>query len=138
LKCFSLKSYIKGNEEFRYLKWLLNNVHHVRTLHLCLESESAYRQGHSLWGSLIDAHFVRQYCLPDVIPNLIDFKFSLTWECPMSVDDIAKIRHSFQTDPFFVGRHWSKIQCFYDPGYRRQRLFSSWSFNTLPMADDAM
>ena len=44
------------------------------------------REYAKIWRSVIDADFIRQYCLPDRIINLIDFDFYVCSECQLSIE----------------------------------------------------
>ncbi|CAF3326532.1 unnamed protein product [Rotaria socialis] len=102
LKCFILKGHIFDDLEFMYLKWLLNNVNHVRKLKIYLESGEIFRTDQSIWKSVIDANFVRQYCLPDEVVNLIDFDFYICSKRQLAVGDIEHIVTSFKINSFFI------------------------------------
>ena len=125
LQHFSLKTDVLNDPEFAYLKWLLNNLNYVKKLQLHLKNSSIYRSDQIIWQSRIDAKFIRRYCLPDIIHNLIDFDFYITSSCQLSSEDVENIIHSFQTESFFVNRQWTSVKCFYDPNSSYQHLFSS-------------
>ncbi|CAF5059272.1 unnamed protein product [Rotaria sp. Silwood1] len=118
LKCFKLKSCVRNDLEFAYLKWLLNNVNHVKKLEIHLYSEDIGR-------SFIDANFIREYCLPDHIINLKDFRFYMFAKCQLSLNDTEKIINSFKINSFFIDHQWTNVKCFYDENISYQHIFSS-------------
>ena len=72
MEYFTLKSFVVNDLEFGYLKWLLNNVNHVKKLEINLHSGYLWKTDQMIWRSFIDANFIRQYCLPDQVINLKD------------------------------------------------------------------
>ncbi|CAF1467160.1 unnamed protein product [Rotaria sordida] len=113
LRCFSLKTFIDTDLEFIYLKWLLNNLNYVEKLELHLKSyDFIETKNYNIWKSFIDANFIRQYCLPDTIPNLVDFNFFICSECELSYNDIERITNSFKIHPFFHFTSMDKCQMF--------------------------
>ncbi|CAF3660703.1 unnamed protein product [Rotaria sp. Silwood1] len=118
LECFKLKSYVRNDLEFAYLKCLLNNVNHVKKLEIHLYSEDIGR-------SFIDANFIREYCLPDHIINLKDFRFYMCAKCQLSLNDTEKIINSFKINSFFIDHQWTNVKCFYDENISYQHIFSS-------------
>ncbi|CAF4259098.1 unnamed protein product, partial [Rotaria sordida] len=102
LKCFILKSRIYNDLEFIYLKWLLNNVNYIQKLKIYLKGNEVFRTDQSIWKCLIDANFIREYCLPDKIINLIDFDFYIRSKCQLSLVDIENIIDSFKINSFFI------------------------------------
>ncbi|CAF3989632.1 unnamed protein product, partial [Rotaria sp. Silwood1] len=85
--------------------------------------------------SFIDANFIRQYCLPDTIPNLVDFNFYICSECQLSSNDIDKITNSFKIHPFFISHRWTNVNCLFDPIMSCQHLFSSFT-NTFQFSNN--
>ncbi|CAF0836276.1 unnamed protein product [Rotaria sordida] len=138
LRYFSLKTFIYTDLEFIYLKWLLNNFNYVEKLQLHLKSnkiiETRYK---NIWKSIIDADFIRQYCLPDMITNLIDFNFYISTQCQLSISDISKITNSFKIDSFFISHQWTNVKCLFDPIMSYQHLFSSFT-NMLHFSNNSM
>ncbi|CAF1555057.1 unnamed protein product [Rotaria magnacalcarata] len=125
LRCFSLNISIDNNREFTYLKWLLNNVDYVEKLEIHLKNyERQKTESSNIWKSFIDANFVRQYCLPDKMINLIDFNFYICSQYELSTDDIETTINSFNNHPFFLDRQWTNVKCLYDPIISFQHLFS--------------
>ncbi|CAF3645100.1 unnamed protein product [Rotaria socialis] len=125
LRCFSLNISIHNNREFTYLKWLLNNVNYVEKLEIHLKNyERQKTESSNIWKSFIDANFVRQYCLPDKIINLVDFNFYICSQYELSTDDIETTINSFNNHPFFLDRQWTNVKCLYDPTISFQHLFS--------------
>ncbi|CAF3950427.1 unnamed protein product [Rotaria sordida] len=128
LRYFSLKTFIYTDLEFIYLKWLLNNFNYVEKLQLHLKSnkiiETRYK---NIWKSIIDADFIRQYCLPDIITNLIDFNFYICTQCQLSISDISKITNSFKIHSFFISHQWTNVKCLFDPIMSYQHLFYSFT-----------
>ncbi|CAF4139762.1 unnamed protein product, partial [Rotaria magnacalcarata] len=125
LRYFALKSFILNDLEFVYLKWLLNNLNHVQKLKLRLGNEKRYRTDQIIWKSFIDANFVQQYCLPDIIDNIINFDFYISSPCQLLPIDAEKVVSSFQYHPLFINRQWTNIKYFYDPIRSYQHLFST-------------
>ncbi|CAM4802124.1 unnamed protein product [Rotaria magnacalcarata] len=124
LRCFILKTFITNDAGFSYLKWLLNNLNHIQKLKLYLAGEKSRRENQSIWKYLIDANFVRQYCLPDLITNLVDFDFYISSYSEILSIDVEKVINSFKSDPFFISRQWTNVTYFYDPIISYQHLFS--------------
>ena len=120
-----MKSHIHNNFEFVYLKWLLNNVNHVKKLEIRLYSGDIWKQDPMTGKSFISANFIRQYCLPDAIINLKDFRFYICAKCQLRSNDIEKIIKEFQTNSFFIDHQWTNIKCFYDKNKSNQHIFSS-------------
>ncbi|CAF2937098.1 unnamed protein product [Rotaria sp. Silwood2] len=118
LKCFTLKSFIYTNFEFTYLKWLLNNLNHIIKLQIHLYSRY-------IWKSVIDANFIRQYCLPDEIINLKYFYFYICAKRQSSLNNISEIINSFKINSFFISHQWTNVHCFYDENTSKQHIFSS-------------
>ncbi|CAF0874292.1 unnamed protein product [Rotaria sp. Silwood1] len=128
LRCFSLKTSIDSNEEFIYLKWLLNNLNYVEKLEIHLKNYEIHEtESNNIWKSFIDANFVRQYCLPDRIINLIDFNFYICSQYELSCNDIEKRINSFNNHPFFLERQWTNVKFLYDPIVSFQHLFSDFT-----------
>ncbi|CAF4176165.1 unnamed protein product, partial [Rotaria sordida] len=125
LKEFTLKSIISNDFEFSYLKWLLNNVNYVKKLEIYLYLYEMERTDQMICRSFIDANFIRQYCLPDKIINLDDFRFYIRVKCNLSLNDVEKIVNSFQINSFFIAHQWTNVKCVYDENESYQHLFSS-------------
>ncbi|CAF4005786.1 unnamed protein product [Rotaria magnacalcarata] len=125
LQHLTLKTFILNDVEFVYLKWLLNNLNHVQKLKLRLGSENLYRTDQMIWKSYVDANFVQQYCLPDIINNIIDFDFYISSPCQLLSIDVEKVINSFRYHPLFINHQWTNIKCFYDPIISYQHLFST-------------
>ncbi len=111
---FKLKSLIVNDLEFGYLKWILNNVNHVKKLEINLHSGYIWNRNDIIWRSFIDANFIRQYCLPDRIINLKDFRFYICANCQLSSNDIFRTINSFKIDSFFIDHQWTDVKCFYN------------------------
>ncbi|CAF3887456.1 unnamed protein product [Rotaria sordida] len=125
LRYFSLKTLICDDSEFVYLKWLLNNLNYIEKLQVHLRNnEFIKRESESIWKSVIDANFVRQYCLPSKIINLIYFNFYICSECQSSLNDIEKIINSFKIHSFFIEHQWTNVKYLFDPIMSCQHLFS--------------
>ena len=125
LRCFSLKSSIDNNEQYIYLKWLLNNLNYVEKLEIHLMNDKIQKmQSDNIWKSFIDANFVRQYCLPDKTINLIDFNFYICSQYELSFNDIEETMNSFKNHPVFLDHQWTKVKCLYDPIASVQHVFS--------------
>ena len=124
--------------EFVYLKWLLNNFNYIEKLQLHLKSDKlTVTRYENIWKSLVDANFIRQYCLPDTICNLIDFNFYICSGCQLSYKDIDKITNSFKIHSFFIDHQWTNVKCLFDPIISCQHLFSSFT-NTLQHSNNKM
>ncbi|CAF1391778.1 unnamed protein product, partial [Rotaria sordida] len=98
LRHFTLKTFILNDVQFVYLKWLLNNLNHVQKLKLRLGSENLCRTDQIIWKSYIDANFVQQYCLPDIINNIIDFDFYICFYCQLLSIDVEKAFNQLKTN----------------------------------------
>lgn len=125
LRDFTLKSEVVNDLEFMFLKWLLNNLHYIKKLRLYLTNETTNRPDQLVWRCQIDANFIRQYCLPDITRNLLDFNFYITSKRQLPLIDITEILNSFKMDSFFISRQWTNVRCIYDSNRSRQHLFSS-------------
>jgi hypothetical protein len=120
------------------LKWLLNNLNYVEKLQVHLKSDNIIEtRSKNIWKSFIDADFIRQYCLPDMITNLIDFNFYICTQCQLSINDIEKIINSFKIHSFFIEHQWTNVKCLFDPIMSCQHLFSSFT-NTLQFSNNFM
>ncbi|CAF4889946.1 unnamed protein product, partial [Rotaria sp. Silwood1] len=78
-----------------------------------------------IWKSVIDANFIRQYCLPDQIINLKYFYFYICAKRQSSLNNISEIINSFKINSFFISHQWTNVQCFYDENTSKQHIFSS-------------
>ncbi len=125
LKCFILDTIVADALELAYLKWILNNLNHIQKLKLRLRNCYESRTKHTLYTSVLDANFIRQYCLPDEVINLIYFDFHISSKCKLTMIDTEQIIHSFQIHPFFVDHQWTNVKYFYDPINSYQYLSSS-------------
>ncbi|UJR35474.1 hypothetical protein I4U23_028230 [Adineta vaga] len=90
LKSFTLKSSIWDNLEFAYFKWLLNNLNHIETLSIHLESPDDSETDEIIWNSIIDANF-------------------------LNIKTSDEIIYSFQIHPAFLNHQWTNIKCLFDP-----------------------
>jgi uncharacterized protein YlzI (FlbEa/FlbD family) len=107
-------------------------LNYVQKLQLDLKKEKEIEPtSEKIWKSLIDANFIRQYCLPDTIINLINFNFYICSECQLSFNDIEKITNSFKIHSFFIEHQWTNVKCFFDPIMSCQHLFFSFSQNVM-------
>ncbi|CAF4133474.1 unnamed protein product, partial [Rotaria magnacalcarata] len=88
-------------------------------------NEKRYRTDQIIWKSFIDTNFVQQYCLPDIIDNIINFDFYISSPCQLLPIDVEKVINSFQYHPLFINRQWTNIKYFYDPIRSYQHLFST-------------
>jgi len=111
------------------LKWLLNNINYIEKLQLHLRSDKLIEtRCQNIVKSSIDANFIRQYCLPDTIHNLIDFNFYIYSECQLSLNDIERITNSFKIHSFFkISHQWTNVKCLFDPIMSFQHFFSSFN-----------
>ncbi|CAF4638141.1 unnamed protein product, partial [Rotaria sp. Silwood2] len=111
LRCFSLKTFINNGSDIIYLKWLLNNMNYIEKLQLHLRSDKLIEtKCQNILKSFIDANFIRQYCLPDIIPNLIYFNFYIYSQCQLSFNDIERITNSFKIHSFFIEHQWTNVK----------------------------
>ncbi|CAF3097345.1 unnamed protein product [Rotaria sp. Silwood2] len=121
----------KNDLEFAYLKWLLNNLNHIRKFKLHLQIYRMYSSSDIMIKEyVVDANFIRQYCMPDIIINITDFQFYIVSECQLLLSNIEQIINSFKIHQFFIDRQWTNVTCFYDPLMSYQHLCSS-TVNTL-------
>ncbi|UJR29230.1 hypothetical protein I4U23_010444 [Adineta vaga] len=126
LRLFSLKSFMEDDLDFIYLKWLLNNVNYIETLRLHIEQDNLNESTcQNIWKSWIDANFIHKYCLPDIIPNLIDFTFYICKECQLSSNEMKNIKNSFKIHPLFIEHQWTNVECLFDSIMSCQHLFCS-------------
>ncbi|CAF1024723.1 unnamed protein product [Rotaria sp. Silwood1] len=117
LRCFSLKTFISDDLNIIYVKWLLNNMNYVEKLQLHLRCHKLIEtRCQNILKSFIDANFIRQYCLPDTIPNLIYFNFYICSQCQLSFDDIERITNSFKIHSFFIEHQWTNVKCNFSSG----------------------
>ncbi|CAF3657061.1 unnamed protein product [Rotaria socialis] len=136
LRYFSLKTIMYADIGFFYLKWLLNNINYVEKLEIHLMKDKLFKPScQKMWKSSIDANFVRQYCLPDKITNLIYFNFYISSHCQSSFNDLEKITDSFKTHSFFIDHRWTNVKCLFDPIRSCQHVFSSFT-NTFLFSDN--
>ncbi|CAF4968342.1 unnamed protein product, partial [Rotaria sp. Silwood1] len=136
LRCFSLKTFISDDLNIIYVKWLLNNMNYVEKLQLHLRCHKLIEtRCQNILKSFIDANFIRQYCLPDTIPNLIYFNFYICSQCQLSFDDIERITNSFKIHSFFIEHQWTNVKCLFDQIMSCQHLFSSF-INTSQISDN--
>jgi hypothetical protein len=89
------------------LKWILNNLNHIQKLEISLKSDGSSGM---IWNSSINASFVRQYCMPDIIINLTHFDFYICSPCKLPIYDIDQIIHSFKIHPFFYRSSMDKCK----------------------------
>jgi hypothetical protein len=125
LQCFTLKTIVNTDFEFAYLKWILNNLNHIQQLKLRLRSYGWYGPDNTIWNSVIDANFIRRYCMPDTMINLTHFDFYICSPCKLPIYDIDQIIHSFKIHPFFIDHQWTNVKCCFDPIKFRQYTSSS-------------
>ncbi|CAF3078204.1 unnamed protein product [Rotaria sp. Silwood2] len=133
LRYFSLTTCIDDDLEFVYLKWLLNNLNYIEKLQVHLRNNKLMeRKYQNIWRSVIDANFIRQYCLPDRIINLIYFDFYVCSQCQLSLNDIEQIINSFKIHSFFISHQWTNVKCLFDSITSCQHLLSSFSYTLQP------
>ena len=106
----------------------MNNLNYVKKLKIHLKSDKLHEKDKVIWKSVIDANFIRQYCLPDEVINLINFDFYISSECKLSMINIERIINSFKIHPFFVDHQWTNVKCFFDSITSHQHLTSSLSY----------
>ncbi|CAF4408349.1 unnamed protein product, partial [Rotaria sp. Silwood2] len=128
LESFTLKTSVDNDSEFAYLKWILNNLNHIKKLKIHLKSDALYETSKAIWKSVIDANFIRRYCLPDEAINLRNFDFYIFSKCKVPMIDIEEIINSFKIHPFFVDHQWTNIKCFFDSITSYQHLTSSLNY----------
>ena len=125
LESFIWKTFVKNDLDFAYLKWILNNLNHIRKLKIHLKNDSLYGTHKTIWKSLIDANFIRRYCLPDKVINLTYFDFYISSKCELQMNNISEITNSFKIHPFFIDHQWTNVNYFFDPIHSYQHLTSS-------------
>ncbi|CAF2739271.1 unnamed protein product [Rotaria sp. Silwood2] len=81
---------------------------------------------------VVDANFIRQYCLPDIITNIKSFHFYIISQCQLLSNNIEKIINSFKIDQFFISRQLTNVTCFTDRIMSYQYLSSSSIVNISP------
>ncbi|CAF4800722.1 unnamed protein product [Rotaria sp. Silwood1] len=97
-----------------YLKWMLDNLSHVRKVKLRLKINGTGKKDPVINESLVDANFVRKYLISDVITNLTHFDFYIISTCQLSLNNTQRIINSFKIHPFFIQRQWTNVKCFFD------------------------
>ncbi len=123
---FTLKTLVNNNFELSYLKWILNNLNHIQKLKVHLKINKIYSSSDTIVKEyIIDANFLRQYCLPDIITNIKYFQFYIVSHCQLLSNHISKIINSFKIDQFFISRQLTNVNCFFDPFKLYQHLSSS-------------
>ncbi|CAF1482062.1 unnamed protein product, partial [Rotaria sp. Silwood1] len=126
LNYFTLKTLINNDFQLAYLKWILNNLNHIQKLKLHLQINRMDLISDSIIQIyVVDANFIRQYCLPDVIINIKYFQFHIISHCQLLSYNIEKIIKSFKIDEFFISRQLTNVTCFLDPFMSCQYLSSS-------------
>ncbi|CAF0998932.1 unnamed protein product [Rotaria sordida] len=126
LNYFILKVFVKNDFEFAYLKWILNNLNHIQKFKLHLQIYRMYSSSDIMIKEyIVDANFIYQYCMPDIIINITDFQFYIISECQLLSSNIEKIINSFKIHQFFIDHQWTNVTCFYDPLMSYQHLSSS-------------
>jgi hypothetical protein len=97
------------------LKWILDNLSHVRKVKLRLNINGNRKRNPVINESLVDANFVRKYLISDVSTNLTHFDFYIISICQLYLsNNTQKIINSFKIDPFFIQRQWTNVKCFFD------------------------
>lgn len=132
-----MKCVIENDLEFAYLKWLLNNLNHITKLKIYLRIARIWTTDQLIWKSVIDANFIRQYCLPDKIINLKFFYFYIGRRYQLSLADIENTINSFKNDIFFISHQWTNIKCLYDKNESYQHIFSC-NFNKSQLSDSLL
>jgi hypothetical protein len=113
------------------LKWILNNLNHIEKFKLHLQIHTMYSDG-NFKEYVVDANFIRQYCLPDILINIKHFQFYIVSQCQLlSSNNIEKIINSFKTHQFFIDHQWINVNCVFDPFKSYQHLSSSSNINKL-------
>ncbi|CAM4900526.1 unnamed protein product [Rotaria socialis] len=107
LESFTLKTSVENDIEFTYLKWILNNLNHIKKLKIHLTSDGAYGTDATIWKSVVDANFIRRYCLPDKVINLTHFDFYISSSCELQMNNISDIIDSFKIHPLFIDHQWT-------------------------------
>jgi hypothetical protein len=97
------------------LKWILDNLSHVRKVKLRLNINGTGKRDPVINESLVDANFVRKYLISDVITNLTHFDFYIISKCQLFLsNNTQRIINSFKIHPFFIQRQWTNVKCFFD------------------------
>jgi len=123
---FILKCYIYSNEQLYYLKWLFNNLNHVKKVQLYVGINDMY-QRNSLITNYTDvaANFIEKYFISDTKINLIHLDFYIISKCKFSLNNEEKILNSFKINSFFVEHQWTNVNYLFDSIKSYQYLSSS-------------
>ncbi|CAF1435501.1 unnamed protein product, partial [Rotaria sordida] len=105
LNYFTLKVFVRNDFEFAYLKWILNNLNHIEKFKLHLQIHKMYSDK-MVKEYVVDANFIHQYCLSDILINIKHFQFYIVSECQLLPNNIEKIINSFKIHPFFIDHQW--------------------------------
>lgn len=136
---FTLKTIIASDIELDYLKWILNNLNHIEKLKVHLQINPMFSfENSTVKVHVVDANFIRQYCLPDIITNIKIFHFYIKSPCQFISNIIEKIINSFKVDQFFISRQLTNVTCFNDSIMSYQYLSSSSIVNMPPDIDGLM
>ena len=111
-----------------YLKWILNNVNYTKKIKLHLQINVTYENNSMNEYNVPDANFVHRYCMPDTFINLVDFHFYIVSKCKLLSSVSQRIINSFKNYPYFIGRNWINVKCYYDPIMLYQHVSSNTIF----------
>ncbi|CAF3693515.1 unnamed protein product [Rotaria sp. Silwood1] len=75
LKYLILKSTVEYDGQLYYLKWFFNNLNSVEKIKIRLKIDGTCEKNPIIYGSIVDANFIRKYLMNDRIINLIHFDF---------------------------------------------------------------
>ncbi|CAM4767439.1 unnamed protein product [Rotaria magnacalcarata] len=132
LNYFTLKTILDNDIELDYLKWILNNLNHIEKLkvHLHFNRMDSFEDT-MVKVHVVDASFIRQYCLPDIVTNIKSFHFYIVSQCQLLSNNIEKIINSFKIDQFFISRQLTNVTCYTDRIMSYQYI-SSYSIANIP------
>ncbi|CAF1569586.1 unnamed protein product [Rotaria magnacalcarata] len=133
LNYFTLKTILDNDIELDYLKWILNNLNHIEKLkvHLHFNRMDSFEDT-MVKVHVVDASFIRQYCLPDIVTNIKSFHFYIVSQCQLLSNNIEKIINSFKIDQFFISRQLTNVTCYTDRIMSYQYISSSSIANIPP------
>ncbi|CAF4062206.1 unnamed protein product, partial [Rotaria sordida] len=123
---FILKCYIYSNEQLYYLKWLFNNLNHVKKVQLNVRINDMYQRNSLITNYTdVDANFIEKYFISDIKINLIHLNFNIISKCKYSLNNKEKILNSFKINSFFVEHQWTNVNYLFDSIKSYQYLSSS-------------
>ncbi|CAF3704630.1 unnamed protein product [Rotaria sp. Silwood1] len=125
LKYLILKSTVEYDGQLYYLKWFFNNLNSVEKIKIRLKIDGTCEKNPIIYGSIVDANFIRKYLMNDRIINLIHFDFYIVSKCKLLSNYSERTINSFKNHSFFIERHWTNVKCLFDEIKFYQHLSSS-------------